>query len=175
MGNSGNILAIDQGTTSSRAIVFGADLAILGLAQREFAQHFPADGWVEHDPEDIWRTTVETTRAGAGRRRADRERRSPPSASPISARRLRGLGSAHRPADPQRHRLAGPAHRRHLRASSRPRTRADGHGARPGCCSIPISRPPRSPGCSTTSTERATRRRPDSSRSAPSTASCSGA
>ena len=62
MGNSGSILAIDQGTTSSRAIVFGADLRVLGLAQREFAQHFPADGWVEHDPEDIWRTTVETAR-----------------------------------------------------------------------------------------------------------------
>jgi len=62
VGNSGSILAIDQGTTSSRAIVFGADLAVLGLAQREFAQHFPADGWVEHDPEDIWRTTVETAR-----------------------------------------------------------------------------------------------------------------
>ena len=62
MGNSGSILAIDQGTTSSRGIVFGADLAVLGLAQREFAQHFPADGWVEHDPEDIWRTTVETAR-----------------------------------------------------------------------------------------------------------------
>ena len=56
------ILALDQGTTSSRAIVFGPDLAILGLAQREFAQHYPASGWVEHDPEDIWRTTVETAR-----------------------------------------------------------------------------------------------------------------
>ncbi len=65
----GSILALDQGTTSSRAIVFGADLAIRGLAQREFAQHYPAPGWVEHDPEDIWRTTVETARqavAGAG-------------------------------------------------------------------------------------------------------------
>jgi glycerol kinase len=62
MGKSGNILAIDQGTTSSRAIVFGPDLSVRGLAQREFAQHFPADGWVEHDPEDIWRTTVETAR-----------------------------------------------------------------------------------------------------------------
>jgi glycerol kinase len=62
MVRSGSILAIDQGTTSSRAIVFGADLCVQGLAQREFAQHFPADGWVEHDPEDIWRTTVETAR-----------------------------------------------------------------------------------------------------------------
>jgi glycerol kinase len=58
----GSILALDQGTTSSRAIVFGADLGIRGLAQREFAQHYPAPGWVEHDPEDIWRTTVETAR-----------------------------------------------------------------------------------------------------------------
>ena len=69
MTKSGSILALDQGTTSSRAIVFGADLAIQGLAQREFAQHYPASGWVEHDPEDIWRTTVETARqaiAGAG-------------------------------------------------------------------------------------------------------------
>jgi glycerol kinase len=56
------ILALDQGTTSSRAIVFGPDLAILGLGQREFAQHYPASGWVEHDPDDIWRTTVETAR-----------------------------------------------------------------------------------------------------------------
>jgi len=59
---SGAVLAIDQGTTSSRAIVFGADLSLLGLAQREFAQHYPASGWVEHDPDDIWRTTVETAR-----------------------------------------------------------------------------------------------------------------
>jgi glycerol kinase len=69
MTQLGSILALDQGTTSSRAIVFGADLRILGLAQREFAQHYPASGWVEHDPEDIWRTTVETARqavAGAG-------------------------------------------------------------------------------------------------------------
>jgi glycerol kinase len=58
----GAILALDQGTTSSRAIVFGADLGILGLAQRELPQHYPAPGWVEHDPEDIWRTTVETAR-----------------------------------------------------------------------------------------------------------------
>jgi glycerol kinase len=62
MSKPGAILALDQGTTSSRAIVFGADLGLRGLAQREFAQHYPAPGWVEHDPEDIWRTTVETAR-----------------------------------------------------------------------------------------------------------------
>ena len=62
MSKPGAILALDQGTTSSRAIVFGADLRILGLAQRELPQHYPAPGWVEHDPEDLWRTTVETAR-----------------------------------------------------------------------------------------------------------------
>src|SRR5262245_64968035 len=62
MAKNGAVLALDQGTTSSRAIVFGPDLTILGLGQREFAQHYPASGWVEHDPEDIWRTTVETAR-----------------------------------------------------------------------------------------------------------------
>jgi glycerol kinase len=56
------VLAIDQGTTSSRAIVFGADQAIVAFAQQEFTQHFPASGWVEHDPEDIWRTMLETAR-----------------------------------------------------------------------------------------------------------------
>jgi glycerol kinase len=71
---SGSILALDQGTTSSRAIVFGPDLAIRGLAQREFAQHFPASGWVEHDADDIWRTTVETARqAVAGSRLAAKD------------------------------------------------------------------------------------------------------
>ncbi len=50
------ILALDQGTTSSRAIVFDHDGAVLGLAQQELPQHFPQPGWVEHDPEDIWRS-----------------------------------------------------------------------------------------------------------------------
>ena len=62
MAKESAILALDQGTTSSRGIVFGADLRVLGAAQREFAQHYPASGWVEHDPEDIWRSTVETAR-----------------------------------------------------------------------------------------------------------------
>lgn len=48
------VLALDQGTTSSRAFVFDAKLRIVGSAQREFAQHYPQSGWVEHDPEDIW-------------------------------------------------------------------------------------------------------------------------
>lgn len=52
------ILAIDQGTTSSRAIIFGPDNSIIASAQQEFAQHYPNDGWVEHDPEDIWTSTI---------------------------------------------------------------------------------------------------------------------
>ena len=55
-----HLLAIDQGTTSTRAIVFTADLSIAASAQQEFPQHYPASGWVEHDPEDLWRTTLAT-------------------------------------------------------------------------------------------------------------------
>ena len=56
------VLAIDQGTTSSRAMVFRSDLTVAGVAQQEFPQHFPASGWVEHDPEDIWNSTVAVCR-----------------------------------------------------------------------------------------------------------------
>src|SRR5437899_7085231 len=52
------VLAIDQGTTSSRAIVFRSDISIAATAQQEFPQHFPASGWVEHEPEDIWTSTI---------------------------------------------------------------------------------------------------------------------
>jgi glycerol kinase len=52
------ILAIDQGTTSSRAILFDRDRKIVGTGQKEFIQHFPQDGWVEHDPEEIWETVL---------------------------------------------------------------------------------------------------------------------
>ncbi|MDJ0657517.1 MAG: glycerol kinase GlpK [Xanthomonadales bacterium] len=56
------ILALDQGTTSSRAIVFDARGHILHVAQREFPQIYPASGWVEHDPEIIWVSTLEVAR-----------------------------------------------------------------------------------------------------------------
>lgn len=52
------ILAIDQGTTSSRAIVFNNDGNIVSVAQQEFTQHYPKPGWVEHDPNEIWATTI---------------------------------------------------------------------------------------------------------------------
>ena len=56
------VLAIDQGTTSSRAIVFDGAHAPLATAQMEFEQHYPQSGWVEHDPEEIWQTTLSTCR-----------------------------------------------------------------------------------------------------------------
>lgn len=56
------ILAIDQGTTSSRAIIFNNDFDIVSSAQQEFTQYFPQSGWVEHDPEEIWNTTLSTCR-----------------------------------------------------------------------------------------------------------------
>src|SRR5690625_347489 len=58
-----SILAIDQGTTSSRAIVFDRSGRPRAGAQREFRQLYPADGWVEHDPEEIWSSTLEVARA----------------------------------------------------------------------------------------------------------------
>lgn len=76
---SGIVLAIDQGTTSTRAIVFDASLKICGLAQCELTQHFPAPGEVEHDPEEIWAATVAVTKealASAG----------------LEARELAGIG-----------------------------------------------------------------------------------
>ena len=57
------ILVVDQGTTSTRSIVFGPDATPVASAQEEFRQIFPAPGWVEHDPTDLWRTTLAT--AGA--------------------------------------------------------------------------------------------------------------
>ena len=57
------VLAIDQGTTSSRAIVFDAEQNIIAVAQQEFTQHFPKSGWVEHDPEEIWTSVVDVCRS----------------------------------------------------------------------------------------------------------------
>jgi glycerol kinase len=56
------ILALDQGTTSSRAILFNPAGEMLGIAQREFTQHYPQAGWVEHDPEEIWSSQIDVAR-----------------------------------------------------------------------------------------------------------------
>jgi glycerol kinase len=58
-----HILAIDQGTTSSRAILFDAGLRPVAAAQQEFPQHYPHPGWVEHDPSDLWSSVAATARA----------------------------------------------------------------------------------------------------------------
>jgi glycerol kinase len=62
-----HILAIDQGTTSSRAIAFDAAMTPVASAQQEFTQHFPASGHVEHDPADIWASVLATAREVVGR------------------------------------------------------------------------------------------------------------
>ena len=68
-----HVLAIDQGTTSSRAIIFDADRKVVAIAQEEFPQHFPDSGWVEHDPSDLCvddrrhcRAAIEKAGIGAG-------------------------------------------------------------------------------------------------------------
>jgi glycerol kinase len=66
-----HILAIDQGTTSTRAILFDAGLGVLASAQQEFPQHFPQSGWVEHDPADIWESVLATARGAMARAGVD--------------------------------------------------------------------------------------------------------
>ncbi len=61
------ILALDQGTTSSRALVFDEHTGIRGVGQYEFPQHFPASGWVEHEAEDLWTTTIRAARDAIAR------------------------------------------------------------------------------------------------------------
>ena len=66
------ILAIDQGTTSSRAIIFDTEMTIKATAQEEFEQHYPKSGWVEHDPSDLWSTVASTCRGAIERARFGR-------------------------------------------------------------------------------------------------------
>ena len=73
------LLAIDQGTTGTTAVVVGEDGRIAGRGYAEFAQHYPRSGWVEHDPEDLWRSSVDV----AGRAIAD---------AGVAAADLAGLG-----------------------------------------------------------------------------------
>ena len=122
MSDLRTIIAIDQGTTSSRAILFDEEGTILAQQSAEFPQHFPADGWVEHDPEDIWQTTRCDVRHGRGAVAAACHW---PLASPTSAR-PQSSGTAPPQADSQRHCLAGPAHGRHLCSDEECRQRSDG-------------------------------------------------
>ena len=164
-----HLLALDQGTTSSRAIVF--------------------DGGGRHRGHGPEGTAADSTRSRAGSSTTPRRSgatsspsrgrrwpvpgwtppRSPPSASPTSARPTVLWDRAHGPPAPQRHRLAGPAHGGRLREAEgrqAPRRRS---GRKPGWCSTPTSRPPSSPGCSTTCPAPASGRDAASWPSAPST------
>ena len=112
------LLAIDQGTTSTRAILFDKDCAPLTTAQIELRQSFPRDGWVEHDPEEIWSATQDVCRqvlAAGGVTAADiagigitnqRETTVP-------------VGAFHGSGDPQGDRLAGPSDREFLSKADR--------------------------------------------------------
>src|SRR5690606_3448038 len=62
-GGAVSVLAIDAGTSGITALVVTEDGRIDGRGHREFPQHFPEQGWVEHDPEEIWRATLEACRA----------------------------------------------------------------------------------------------------------------
>jgi len=74
-----HILAIDQGTTSTRSLVFDAEGSVRGEAQRELEQHYPRPGWVEHESEEIWQASLETARAALA-------------AAKLAARDIAGIG-----------------------------------------------------------------------------------
>lgn len=56
------VLAIDQGTSSSRSVIYDRDMRVIASAQQEFTQHYPQPGWVEHDPDEIWESVLAVTR-----------------------------------------------------------------------------------------------------------------
>jgi glycerol kinase len=73
------LLSIDQGTTGTTCLVIDAAGRVRGRAYREFAQHFPRPGWVEHDPEEIWEVTTEVAREAIA-------------AARLAARQIVGIG-----------------------------------------------------------------------------------
>ena len=119
------ILSIDQGTTSTRAILFDLKGEQQAIAQQELPQIFPQPGWVEHDPEEIWRAVQQVCRdahgEAAGRRRARHRHHQP-------ARNHGGVEPQDRQADPQRHRLAGPPRRAAVPQADRRRLGAEDPG-----------------------------------------------
>ena len=80
------LLALDQGTSSSRSIVFDREGRIVAIAQQELTQIYPQPGWVEHDPMEIWTSQLATAREVLAKAKLDSRATSPPSASPTSAR-----------------------------------------------------------------------------------------
>ena len=59
----GSVLSLDQGTTSSRALIFSETGELQGIAQQEFQQHYRQPGWVEHDPEELWESQLASARS----------------------------------------------------------------------------------------------------------------
>ena len=139
------VLAIDAGTTGVRTVAVDADGAAVGFAYREFPQHFPRPGWVEHDADDIWRAVHDTlaevvARSRRPHRRRDRHHR--------PARDGRRVGPVHRSAAataPSCGRTAAP--RRAATTCAWPASSRWCGRAR-GWCSTRTSPPPSSSGCS---------------------------
>ena len=96
------ILALDQGTTSSRAILFDRSGNIIQMAQQEFTQHYPQPGWVEHNPNELFDSQAVVA--------AKCLRQAGITGSEVAARDHRRLEPQDRRARVQRHRLAGPAY-----------------------------------------------------------------
>ena len=123
------VVAIDAGTTGVRSLAVDEHGRLAAVAYREFTQHFPRPGWVEHDAAEIWaRSAGHARRAVRRSRRAGRRHR-----HHQPARDGGGLEPPHRPAAAPGHRLAGPPHRGALRRAGRrraPPARAGAHRAR---------------------------------------------
>jgi glycerol kinase len=139
------ILAIDQGTTSSRAIVFDRGMKIVGVGQKEFTQHYPASGWVEHDPEEIWSSVLWAVKTALKKARV--------SASEIAAIGItnqretvvvwdRATGEPIHNAIVWQDRRTAPLCAKLKKQGLEPK-----FTKRPACCSTPISPAQRSPGC----------------------------
>jgi glycerol kinase len=144
------ILAIDQGTTSSRAIVFDRKLKPIGIGQQEFRQFFPASGWVEHDPEEIWSSGARHLQGGA--EQGQGEAAQPLPAIGITNQRETVVVWDRKTGKPIHKAIVWQDRRTadDLRGLKEPRATSRSSPARPACCSTPISPAPRSRGCSTT-------------------------
>ena len=167
------VLAIDQGTTSTRASLFRADTSVAAFAQQEFPQHFPADGEVEHEPEDLWTTTVACCRGAmqkAGATAHDIVAIGITNQRETTMLWDRATGRTVHRAIVWQDRRTADACARLKAAAMKPSS-----PPRPGCCSIRISPAQNSPGCWIARRTFAKRRHAASSRSAPSIRiSCGG-
>ena len=167
------ILALDQGTTGSTALVVGDDGAVLGRGYRELPQYYPQPGWVEHDPAEIWATQLDAARAALVAARV-----APRDLAAIGITNQRettlALGPARRAARPPAPSSGRVAARAASASASARRPRAAPRAPGRAWSSTPTSRERRSPGCWTTARGARARAPAVSSPSAPSTPGCSG-